>query len=161
MPRNPHKTTCAWEGCRAYARRGTRWCVAHLRRGEADESVLPGPDEQHNGTPLHVRSGQGHAGGSSFYEPSLSDEERRGFPEALRVEGLDQEIAVLRVRLRSVMEEYPERFDLQLQTVRLLVKAVAVKYRLSQKSEDDLYQNMLGVLRGIGGVIWPEAFDGV
>ncbi|TAK32165.1 MAG: hypothetical protein EPO21_15715 [Chloroflexota bacterium] len=77
------------------------------------------------------------------------------------MEGLDQEIAVLRVRLRSVMEEYPERFDLQLQAVRLLVKAVAVKYRLSQKSEDDLYQNMLGVLRGIGGVIWPEAFDGV
>lgn len=148
MPRNPQKTICAREGCRAYARKGTHWCAAHQSSSNSAASTL-----STSSTP--------DAAPRSFYEPSLTDEERRGFPEALRVEGLDQEIAVLRVRLRSVMEEYPERFDLQLQAVRLLVKAVAVKYRLSQKSEDDLYQNMLGVLRGIGGVIWPEAFDGV
>ena len=42
----------------------------------------------------------------------------------------------------------------------MLVRAVSAKYRLSPKSEKDLYQSLLGVLQGVGSVLLPEGSDG-
>ena len=96
-----------------------------------------------------------------FYAAALSEAERVLLPQARKREGLDEESALLRVRLKAALEEHPEDLPLLLKCLELLVKAVAAKYRLSKKAEDDLYQNVLGVLRGIGGALWPEGFDGV
>lgn len=95
----------------------------------------------------------------SFYASALSEAEQALLPEARKLEGIDEEIALLRVRLSRVLTEEPENTKLLLEGVRLLVGAVAAKYRLSKKAEGDLYQSVLGVLRGIGGVLWPEGFD--
>ena len=100
-------------------------------------------------------------GAAGFYAAALSEAERVLLPQARKMEGLDEEIALLRVRLKAALEEHPEDLPLLLKCLELLVKAVAAKYRLSKKAEDDLYQNVLGVLRGIGGALWPEGFDGV
>ncbi len=97
----------------------------------------------------------------SFYASALTELERSLLPEARKVEGLDEEIALLRVRLSRLLTEEPENTKLLLEGVRLLVGAVAARYRLSKKAEGDLYQNILGVLRGIGGALLPEGFDGV
>jgi hypothetical protein len=97
---------------------------------------------------------------NGFYAPALRQEERDRLPLARQLEGLDEEIALLRVRLASMAREQPEDMDTLIKGVGMLVRAVATKYRLSKKAEDDLYQSMLGVLRGIGDALLPEGFDG-
>jgi hypothetical protein len=93
-----------------------------------------------------------------FYAGSLDAAEQAQLGEALAMDGLDEELALLRVRLRRVLEEQPEDTDFLLKGIGLLARLLATRHRLSKEAEDDLYQNMLGVIKGIGGAIWPEEF---
>jgi hypothetical protein len=95
-----------------------------------------------------------------FYEEALSQAERVRLSRAKQVQGLDEEIALLRVRLSRLAEEQPENLELLIKGIGMLVRAVSTKYRLSHKAEDDLYQSLLGVLRGVGSVLLPEGFNG-
>jgi len=106
---------------------------------------MPAPDE-------HAASA------SEFYETALSRAERTRLPKARLSEGLDGEIALLRVRLHRVAQQHPEQFELLLKGVNSLARAVALKYKLSDKPADDLAKNIAGVLRGIGGALEPELF---
>ncbi|MBI4232898.1 MAG: hypothetical protein HY686_00465 [Chloroflexi bacterium] len=85
-----------------------------------------------------------------FYAQALTEAERLRLPRARQVEGLDEEIALLRVRLLRLVEEQPQSFDLLLKGVALLVRAVATRYRLSPKAQEDLAGSIAGVLEGIG-----------
>ena len=40
----------------------------------------------------------------------------------------------------------------------ILVRAVNARYRLSRESREDLADNLAGVLRGVGGQLFPEGF---
>jgi len=95
-----------------------------------------------------------------FYASALSEAERVRLPRARRMEGLDEEIALLRVRLRRLLEERPEDTSLLLRLASLLVRAVAVRYRISPRAEEDLFRSVMGVLKGVGGVLYPEGFGG-
>ena len=96
-----------------------------------------------------------------FYAQALREAERPLLPQARELEGLDEEIALLRVRLCQALKEKPEDMELLLKGVGMLVRAVSARYRLSQKAEEDLYQSVLGVLRGIGDALFPEGTHGV
>ena len=98
-------------------------------------------------------------GAAGFYDQALDAAERVRLPRAREIEGLDEEIALLRVRLSRLVEEHPENMELLLKGIGMLVRAVGTRYRLSPRAEDDLYQNMLGVIKGIGGALHPEGFD--
>lgn len=99
-------------------------------------------------------------GDSSFYASAVSEAEQLLLPEALDIEGLDQEIALLRVRLSRLAEEQPQNSALLFKGIELLVKAVAARYRLSRKSKKDLSEAIEGVLTGIGGALGLEGFNG-
>lgn len=94
--------------------------------------------------------------GENFYSSALTEAEQARLPEAKEVEGLDEEIAMLRVKLASLIESQPENMTLLLRGIALLVRAAKVRYSLSPKAEDDLYQSVLGVLRGVGGALGLE-----
>ena len=94
-----------------------------------------------------------------FYEKALSEAERRELPEARQIEGLDEEIAVMRVRLQQALRERPEDAQLISKGLDLLVKAVAAKYRLSPKARKDLADSIAGVVDGIGAALYPERFS--
>ena len=98
---------------------------------------------------------------SGFYESALSRAERARLPKARATEGLDEEIALLRVKLHHLATEEPEKFDLLLKAVTALARLVALKYKLSDRPTEELSKNIAGVLRGIGGALEPERFDGV
>ena len=91
-----------------------------------------------------------------FYAQALSEAARPLLPQARELEGLDEEIAVLRVKLQTALTERPEDYTLLLRGVDLMVRAVSARYRISGKGEDDLYQSVVGVLKGIGTVLLPE-----
>jgi hypothetical protein len=94
-----------------------------------------------------------------FYEEALTGAERLNLPEARQMEGLDEEIAVMRVRLKRALEERPEDMQLIAKGLALLVKAVAAKYRLSPKARKDLSDSIAGVVEGIGAALYPEEFS--
>src|SRR3990172_2466671 len=77
--------------------------------------------------------------------------------EAQQVEGLDDEIALLRVRLKRAVEERPEDMQLLVRGVDLLVKAVAARYRLSPKARRDLADNLAATLNSLGDQLLPAA----
>lgn len=99
-----------------------------------------------------------------FYASALSEAERILLPEARQIEGLDEEIAVLRMQLRNLLaEKTPEDIEavkLKIRSIETLLKAVVTKYRLSPKAEEDLSQSIKGVLEGIGGALGLGEFDG-
>ncbi len=93
-----------------------------------------------------------------FYESALDEAERGLLQDARKIDGLDEEIAVLRVKLRSAVKKRPENLPLMLRGIGLLVKAVSARYRLSKQAEDDLADSLAGVIRGVGGILMPEIF---
>lgn len=94
-----------------------------------------------------------------FYADALSESEQADLPIALEIEGVDQEIALLRLRLRSAIEEKPEDMALMLRGIDLLAKTVSTRYRLSKRAERDLSASLANVVRGLGD-LWPAAADG-
>lgn len=85
-----------------------------------------------------------------FYTRALSEAEQEALGAARTVEGLDEEVAMLRVKLLTLLTERPDDYSLIMRGVELMVKAVSARYRISGKSEDDLYQSVVGVLKGMG-----------
>ena len=77
---------------------------------------------------------------------------------ARKIEGLDEEIAVLRVKLRSAVKKRPANLPLMFRGIGLLVKAVSARYRLSKQSEADLSDSLDRVIQGAGSVLMPEIF---
>ncbi len=92
----------------------------------------------------------------SFYQESLTEAEK--WEQARQIEGLDEEVALLRVRLKEALEERPQDMQLVAKGVDLLVKAVAARYRLSRKAQRELSDSIAGVVRGIGTALYPEGF---
>jgi hypothetical protein len=88
-----------------------------------------------------------------FYEEALTQAEQADFPVALEVEGIDQEIALLRLRLRGALQEHPEDLQLMLRGIALLVRALAAKYRLPKADQDALAE---AVADEIEGELWPK-----
>ena len=91
----------------------------------------------------------------NFYRRALSEAEQLELGEAKEVEGLDDEIALLRVRLKRALEERPKDLKLLLRGLDLLVKAVAARYRLSPKARKDLAENLAATLNSLGDQLLP------
>jgi len=80
---------------------------------------------------------------------------------ARELEGLDEEIAVLRVLLKNELQKLkddPDRLQFVTKSFDLLVKAVAARYRLSPKARRDLTESLEGVSRELGSQLYPEGF---
>ena len=88
-----------------------------------------------------------------FYGEALTEAERLRLPRARRMQGLEEEIALLRLRLLRLLREKPENMDLLLTGVSLLVRAVTAHYRLSPRAADDLSQSIHRVLEQVGGAL--------
>ncbi len=85
----------------------------------------------------------------NFYRLALSQAEQLELSRAEGVEGLDDEIALLRVRLKMAIQERPEDLDLLVKGIGLLVRAVATRYRLSPKARGDLADNIAATLNSL------------
>ncbi len=91
----------------------------------------------------------------NFYATALGEAERTALETAREIEGLDEEIAVLRVKLQRGLAEHPEDYDFLVKGIGLLLRAVSAKYRMGGKAEEDLYDSVVGVLKGVGQVLLP------
>jgi len=94
-----------------------------------------------------------------FYGSVLDAAHQTTLKYAANVEGLDKEIALLRMKLRDALEEGPESFQLMVRGMELLVKLVSARYRLSKKAEKDIASSAANVLRGLAVQLFPESRD--
>ena len=91
-----------------------------------------------------------------FYADVLSEASRVRLETAREMEGIDEEIALLRVKFRDLLAKNPERIELVYKGMDMLMKAVTARYKLSPKSRNDLNDSIVGVINGIGRELWPE-----
>jgi len=96
----------------------------------------------------------------SFYTASMSEDDQARFMRALAVEGIDEEVAMLRVTLQRLFEGETEQYDKLLRNADLLVRAVAAQYRMSPKSARDFAERLTATLRDLGEQIAPGLIGG-
>lgn len=85
----------------------------------------------------------------SFYSRALDEAERLEFEEVRGMEGLDEEIAVLRLKLRSLIEDGPENLRLALDTANTIARLVRTRYNISKEQKKSLKQAITKVLTEI------------
>jgi hypothetical protein len=84
-----------------------------------------------------------------FYSNALDKAEKLSLEEARDIEGLDEEIAMLRVRLRELIENDPDRFDLQLKVTSTIARLVGIRYKISREQKKSLREAITKVLTDI------------
>jgi hypothetical protein len=84
-----------------------------------------------------------------FYSKVLDEAEKLSLEEARDVEGLDEEIAMLRVKLRELIENDPDRFDLHLKVTTTIARLVGIRYNISKEQKKSLKEAITKVLTEI------------
>ncbi len=95
------------------------------------------------------------AAARNFYGQALDQADRLDLERAQEIEGLDDEIALMRVRLKRAAEERPQDVQLLMKGLDILVRAVGARYRLSPKSRKDLAENLAATLNSLGDQLLP------
>jgi len=76
----------------------------------------------------------------SFYSKALSEAEAQDLEEAARVDGIDDEIALLRLKLRKLVEQYPNDIEVQMQAASVLCRLMTTRYRITTQQKESLKQ---------------------
>src|SRR4030042_683481 len=84
-----------------------------------------------------------------FYGQVLNEAERLELEEARGVEGIDEEIAVLRVKLRELIVAAPEKFDLHLKLAATIARLVSTRYTITKEQRRSLKEAITKVLTEI------------
>jgi type VI protein secretion system component VasF len=95
----------------------------------------------------------------AFCEPVLDELDRPQFERALHVDGLDQEIAQLRLRLREGLRNRPDDTKLLHAGLRLLVQALLAQRRLSPTQAEHLSDAAIEVIEAFGASLIEAGSD--
>ena len=96
-----------------------------------------------------ARKGNQNARIHGFYSKVLDEEEQRNFKKATEFEGLDTEIALLRVKIQSLLARDPDNIKLITQAVGSLSRLLMIKFNISKKDKQGLKEAMHNVLKDI------------
>ncbi len=84
-----------------------------------------------------------------FYSKVLDEAERLDFELATGVEGIDDEIALLRVKIKSILVHDPENIKLIKQATDALAKLVKTRYSISKEDKKGLKEAIGNVLKDV------------
>jgi hypothetical protein len=84
-----------------------------------------------------------------FYSRALDEADRLELEELTQVVGLDDEIALLRWKLRQLTENEPGRLDLHLDAANTLARLVKTRYLITQEQKKSLKDAIAKVLTDI------------
>ena len=86
---------------------------------------------------------------TSFYARVLDQAEALELKEAMAVEGVSDEIALLRVKIQSLLENDPENVKLLLDATNALARLVKTRYNLEKEQGKGLKEAIANVLKDI------------
>jgi hypothetical protein len=81
-----------------------------------------------------------------FYSRALDEAEKLELEEASHIEGIDEEIALLRVKLRDLLKEQPHRIDLQFEAANIIARLVRTRYQITKEQKKSLKKAIQKVL---------------
>ena len=84
-----------------------------------------------------------------FYGKALDEAEKLELEEARGIEGIDEEIAILRVKLRDIMVANPEKFEIHLKIVNAIARLVTTRYNITKEQKKSLKEAVTRVLTEI------------
>ena len=86
---------------------------------------------------------------AGFYSRALGEAELLQLQEASEVEGVADEISLLRLRLREMAEKSPERIDLQMDLAAAIARLVKTRYQISSVQKKSLKAAVTKVLEEV------------
>lgn len=84
-----------------------------------------------------------------FYSRVLDEAERLEFEQAAGVDGIDDEIALLRVKIKSILAHDPENVKLIMQATNALARLVKTRYHITRDQKKGLKEAIGNVLKDI------------
>lgn len=87
--------------------------------------------------------------GPGFYGQALDEAEKLELEQARGVDGIDEEIAILRVKLRELIVEEPQRFELHLKMANAIARLVVTRYNITREQKKSLKEAITRVLSEI------------
>lgn len=105
--------------------------------------------------------GNQYARKHGYYSKVLDEEEQLDYEQATEVEGVDAEIALMRVKIKSLVARDPENVRLITQSINALVRLIQIKYNIGKNDKQGLKEAITNVLRdvalplgiGIGSIV--------
>jgi len=97
-----------------------------------------------------------------FYARVMDEAEQIDFEIASGVEGIDDEIALLRVKIKSILSHDPENIKLIMQVTNALARLVRTRYNITRDQKKGLKEAIANVIRDIAlplGIGIGAAFD--
>jgi uncharacterized protein YjcR len=96
-----------------------------------------------------AQKGNQNARRHGFYSRILDEAEQLDFELATGVEVLDDEIALLRVKIKSLLEHRPEDIKLIMQATNTLVRLIRTRYNISKEDRKGLKEAVANVLKEV------------
>jgi len=84
-----------------------------------------------------------------FYSRVLDADEQADFEQATEVEGIDEEIALVRVKIKSLIAREPENTKLIMQGIGTLEKMVRTKFKIGKEDKQGLREAITNVLKDV------------
>ena len=84
-----------------------------------------------------------------FYSQVLDEAEKLQLDEARSVEGIDEEIAILRVKLLSLIDDHPDRIDLQMVAASTIARLIRTRHSISAGQKSSIKDAITKVLTDI------------
>ena len=92
----------------------------------------------------------------------LDPAEQLDFHRATCVEGIDEEIALLRVKIKSLISQDPDNIKLIIQATNTLARLLRTRYNISKEDKQGLKTAIANVLRDVAlplGLVMRKTFD--
>jgi len=96
-----------------------------------------------------AQKGNQNARKHGFYAKVLDEAEQLDFELASGVEGIDDEIALLRVKIKSILSHDPENMELVMQATNTLARLVKTRYNITREQKKGLKEAIGNVLRDV------------
>ncbi len=106
---------------------------------------MPAEVKRKRGAPKGNQNARKHG----FYSRVLDEAEQLDFELATGVEGIDDEIALLRVKIKSILENDPEDIRLIMQATNTLARLVRIRFNVSKEDKKGLKEAIGNVLRDV------------
>ncbi len=103
---------------------------------------MPAKKDRQRGAPRGNQNARKHG----FYSRVLDEAERLDFELATGVEGIDGEIALLRVKIKSVLRHDPENIKLIIEATNTLARLIRTNYNISKEDKKGLKEAIGNVL---------------
>jgi len=106
---------------------------------------MPSEVKRKRGAPKGNQNARKHG----FYSKVLDAAEQLDLELASGVEGIDDEIALLRVKIKSVLEHDPENIKLIVEATNTLARLVKTRYNITKEQKKGLKEAIGNVLRDV------------